>query len=75
MKSTRIKIIIKYSKLKFVKNILMILRFANFYYRFIKRFSQIIVFLISIIRETKKSEIKSFFIFIKKPLEAFKTFK
>ena len=40
-----------------------------------KKNSQIITLLIDMTRETKKNEIKSFFIFIKKTREAFKTFK
>ena len=38
MKLTRIKIIIEWSKLKFVKNILIFLKFTNFYRRFVKEF-------------------------------------
>ena len=75
MKLTRIKIIIKWSKSKFIKNILIFLKFINFYHRFVKGFSQIIASLINITRETKKGEIKSFFVFIKKIRETFKIFK
>ena len=40
-----------------------------------KKFSQIIALLINATRETKKNEIKSFFIFIKKTREAFEILK
>ena len=60
MNSRRIKIIRNWSMLKFFQNIQIFLKFVNFYWRFIHRYSQIIIFLINFFKNMQTDVKKKF---------------
>ncbi len=69
MKQFHIDAIISWSELKFVKNILIFLRFARFYQWFIRKFFQIIMLLTDLIKNAKKKVICSLFTMTSKARE------
>ena len=75
IKKTRINTITEWSEFEFVKNILMFLEFAEFYWRFIAKFFIIIVFWQIWQRTWKKKEFKPHFTMIEKTRKAFKQLK
>jgi len=75
MKQFHIDAITSWSELKFAKNILIFLRFARFYRRFIRKFSQIVAFLTDLIKSAKKRTMHSFFAMTSKARKAFERLK
>ncbi len=75
MKQFYIDVIISWSELKSVKNILVFLRFAKFYQQFIKKFFQIVALLTDLIKNAKKKMIYSFFVMMLKVRKVFERLK
>ncbi len=75
MKQFHINVITSWSELKSAKNILIFLRFARFYQRFIKEFSQIVTLLTDLIKSAKKKAMRSLFAMTSKARKAFERLK
>jgi len=75
MKQFYINIITSWFELKFVKNILIFLKFVRFYRWFIREFSQIIMFLTDLIKNVKKRAMHSLFAMTLKARKAFERLK
>ncbi len=75
MKQSHINVIISWSELKSVKNILIFLKFARFYQQFIKEFSQIFTFLTDLIKNAKKKMMHSLFAMMLKARKVFERLK
>ena len=75
IKKTRINAITKWPKSESVKNILMFLRFTEFYRRFIAKFFIIIASLTDFTKSVKKKKSKFHFAMIKKTRKAFEQLK
>jgi hypothetical protein len=75
MDQIKIKIINKWPKPKNYKEIQIFLSFANFYRRFILRYSKVIKLLINLLKRIMKNRKSDLFYFTKKAKAAFKKIK
>ncbi len=75
MKQFHIDAITSWSEFKSVKNILIFLKFAKFYWQFIRKFFQIITFLTDLIKSAKKKTMHSLFAMTLKARKAFERLK
>jgi hypothetical protein len=71
----RVRNIIKWPELKSFYNIQVFLGFANFYYRFIHCYSQVIIGLIDLLKGIEKGRKSGPFIWTDKAAKSFKTLK
>ncbi len=75
MKQFHINVITSWSEFKFAKNIFIFLKFAKFYWWFIRKFFQIIMFLTNLIKNAKKKMMYSLFAMTLKARKAFERLK
>ncbi len=75
MKQFHINVITSWFEFKFVKNILIFLKFARFYWQFIRKFFQIITFLTDLIKNAKKKMMHLLFAMTLKARKAFERLK
>jgi len=75
MKQFHIDVITSWSEFESAKNIFIFLKFARFYWQFIRKFFQIITFLTNLIKNAKKRAMHSLFAMMLKAREAFERLK